>query len=214
MWTKPNTAEGAGGVCNDIDCSSYKKDTDCKDVTVNKFCSWDTTAKTCIKTVIPPVVCSSKTTQADCPSTELDECVWQVADKKCVDKQACNLYKGTTSCEENKACKVIEAGNRCIITPTETNWDKEIVVKRAWYDKTLFTLAGGKLRVTSGMAVGAVIAIIVVALLVSAVMSYVAYKKREVIATEMRKVSTKIRASLKGKQPDAPADPNHPDNKD
>ena len=64
------------------------------------------------------------------------------------------------------------------------------------------------------MAIGAVIAIIVVALIVSSVLSYIAYIKREKIAEEMRRVSTKIRASLKGKQPDAPADPNHPDNKD
>lgn len=111
-------------------------------------------------------------------------------------------------------CNVIEAGNRCIDTPTETNWNKEIVVKRKWYDKTLFELFDGKLRVTSGMAIGAVIAIIVVALIVSSVLSYIAYIKREKIAEEMRRVSTKIRASISGRQPDAPADPNHPDNKD
>ena len=69
----------------------------------------------------------------------------------------------------------------CTKTATEQNWDNEIVVKQRWYDKTLFELFDGKLRVTSGMAVGVVVAIIVVALCVSAIMSYIAYKKREEI---------------------------------
>ena len=63
----------------------------------------------------------------------------------------------------------------CTKTATEQNWDNEIVVKQRWYDKTLFELFDGKLRVTSGMAVGVVVAIIVVALCVSAIMSYIAY---------------------------------------
>lgn len=124
------------------------------------------------------------------------------------------MYTDATTCGENPVCKVTEQGERCIPTPTETNWDKEIVVKRKWYDKTLFELFDGKLRVTSGMAIGVVIAIIVVALIVSACMSYIAYKNKEKIGEEMRRLSTKVRASFKGKQPDAPTDPNHPDNKD
>ena len=72
------------------------------------------------------------------------------------------------------------------------------------------------------MAIGAVVGIIVVALLVTAIMSYIAYLKREKIAEEMRRVSTKkkktslkIRNTLSGK-PAEPVnnDPNHPDNKE
>lgn len=55
------------------------------------------------------------------------------------------------------------------------------------------------------MAVGAVVAIIVVALLVSAIMSYIAYRKREQIGEQMRRVSEyarktseRVRASIKG----------------
>jgi len=71
------------------------------------------------------------------------------------------------------------------------------------------------------MAIGAVIGIIVVALLVTAIMSYIAYLKREKIASEMRRVSeyarktsTKIRNTLSGRPAEAPSDPNHPDNKE
>lgn len=57
----------------------------------------------------------------------------------------------------------------------------------------------GKLVVTSGMAIGAAIGIIVAALIVSAVLSFTAYKKRETIATEMKRLSVKIRSSLSGR---------------
>jgi hypothetical protein len=116
---------------------------------------------------------------------------------------------------------VTEAGSRCINTPTETNWEGEEVVKQKWYDKTLFQLFDGKLKVTSGMAIGAVVGIIVVALLVTAIMSYIAYVKRDKIATEMRRVSSyarrtsqKIRGTLSGKPAETNNDPNHPDNKE
>merc|ERR1712166_715596 len=85
------------------------------------------------------------------------------------------------TCKGNTRCYVA-AQEACIKTPTEVNWDKEIVIKQGWYDKTLFSLFGGKLRVTVGMSVGIVVAIVVIALLVSAVLSYLAYRKREVIA--------------------------------
>ena len=88
-------------------------------------------------------------------------------------------------------------------------------MKEKWYDKTLFQLFNGKLVVTSGMAVGAVIGIIVVALLVSAVLSFIAYNNRKKIATEMRRVSeyarktsVKIRGTLSGRPAEPAADPN------
>jgi len=66
------------------------------------------------------------------------------------------------------------------------------------------------------MSVYTVIALIVVALLISAITSYVAYQKREKIAEGMRraseyarKASLRVRASLSGRPQNEPqADPN------
>lgn len=65
------------------------------------------------------------------------------------------------------------------------------------------------------MAVGVVIAIIVAVLLVSAILSFIAYKKREAIGTEMRRVSAyarrtseKIRGTFSGRQEEPAVDPN------
>ena len=91
----------------------------------------------------------------------------------------CQNYTSAETCLENKKCYVQEQGEKCIKTPVELNWDKEIVVKSRWYDQTLFELFDGKLRVTTGIALGAVISIVIISLIISAVLSYFAYVKRK-----------------------------------
>lgn len=137
--------------------------------------------------------CTALTTSATCTATAVSkECVWkkettEATESKCfpVPPPAapveCNTLLTSSTCKGNTRC-FVAAQEACIKTPTEVNWDKEIVIKQGWYDKTLFSLFGGKLRVTVGMSVGIVVAIVVIALLVSAVLSYLAYRKREVIA--------------------------------
>ena len=56
------------------------------------------------------------------------------------------------------------------------------------------------------MAVGAVIAIVAGALVVSGIMSYIAYRKRETIATNMRRVSEYVRKSISGRPQEEPVD--------
>lgn len=92
----------------------------------------------------------------------------------------------------------------CAATPIEINWDKEEVIREGWYNKTLFVIGG--VKITAGMSVYTMVAIIVLALLISAITSYVAYQKRDAIAVEMRraseyarKTSLKIRASISGR---------------
>ena len=90
----------------------------------------------------------------------------------------------------------------------EINWDDEVVVKTSWYDKTLFNL--GEVRFTTGSSVIAVGIILVLVLIISAVMSYLAYVKRETLKVQLRRgsdyvrrTSQKHRASIgrEGRQP-------------
>jgi hypothetical protein len=49
-------------------------------------------------------------------------------------------------------------------------------VKVNWYDKALFTLGkDGVIKITVGMSIGVVIVIIAIALIVSAICSFIAY---------------------------------------
>lgn len=78
VWNKVDASNERGASCADIDCTKYTKDTTCKDASVNKFCSWDATKKTCAKKVTPPVVCSTITDGTTCPKTigASGKCVW------------------------------------------------------------------------------------------------------------------------------------------
>lgn len=100
--------------------------------------------------------------------------------------------------------KEVKANN----TEVKTNWEGEVVPKGPWYDKELFNIGGTS--VTAGdVAVGTVILIIVI-LIVVAVCMFISWRKRKEIAAGVRRLSSKIRASIAGKKkPDEqPADPN------
>ena len=107
-----------------------------------------------------------------CPS---DRCV--TTDAACVDivVPLCKDYKAKNTCEANTKCRVL-ALEACIDTPFEVNWENEKIVKVNWYDKALFTLGkDGVIKITVGMSIGVVIVIIAIALIVSAICSFIAY---------------------------------------
>ena len=90
----------------------------------------------------------------------------------------------------------------------EINWDDQVIVKKYWYDRTLFNI--GEMRFTTGASVIAVGILLVIVLIISACVSYLAYVKREEIREQftrgsdyVRRTSHRIRASIgrEGRQP-------------
>lgn len=222
QWLAKSDKAGSGDAqmnsyCGEVSCGGYTDKASCTASALLSFCSWNDDK--CART--PPPQCSDRTTAATCGGAG---CQWTAktasAPATCSDPPACDTFSESKTCkaqtqpqDTSKARCYVQSEAGCAEAATEENWDNEIVVRQGWYDKTLFELFDGKLRVTSGMAVGVVVAIIVVALCVSGIMSYIAYRKREDIAKNMRRVSEyarrtseRVRRSISGRPQEEPAD--------
>lgn len=203
----PTAQEGDPAYCQDKEivkpekCSSFSEETTCPtDRCVFKPDN--------ILTKCEDKKCSAITDQTACNAyVETfeggDKCHYNTAAKKCLGRNECATYGQSNMCNANDFCYIVSF-KECAQTQIELNWDKEEVIREAWYNKTLFEIGG--VKITAGMSVYTMIAIIVVALLISAITSYVAYQKRDKIAEEMRraseyarKASLKIRASISGR---------------
>lgn len=99
---------------------------------------------------------------------------------------------------ETKECNVTSG--------TKVSWNCEVVPEGKWLDTKLFTI--GQLEIKASTAIigtGTLLGVIAIAV---AICSYIAYKKRQAIASEFRRASTFIRKSLSGRQEEAAEDPN------
>ena len=91
-----------------------------------------------------------------------------------------------------------------IVNGTKLDWDGNVVPEEKWFDKTMFT--AGDFEVSHGLfAIGSASLIILIASIVTAICLFLAYRKRRLLASQIRKVSvyanrmsTKIRQSLSG----------------
>ena len=68
------------------------------------------------------------------------------------------------------------------------DWDGNVIPNEKWYDKTMFTI--NDFEVTTGyFAAGSASFIILISGIVFAICSFVAYRKRKLLASEIRRVS-------------------------
>lgn len=89
----------------------------------------------------------------------------------------------------------------------KVNWDGEVVAEEPWYDKELFKLNGSKITpINAAIFTGGTI--LIMAGIITACCSFIAYRKRKELAREIRRVSIytgrisdRIRRSISGRTP-------------
>lgn len=68
------------------------------------------------------------------------------------------------------------------------DWDGKVVPNEKWYDTTMFTI--NDFEVTTGLfAAGSASLVILISGIIFATCSFVAYRKRKLLASEIRRVS-------------------------
>ena len=91
-----------------------------------------------------------------------------------------------------------------VINGQKIDWNGNVIPDEPWYDKTLFTI--DDFEVSTGLFAGASAAtIVIIASIIFAICSYLAYRKRKLLAGQIRRVSgyvsrvsMKIRQSISG----------------
>ena len=105
-------------------------------------------------------------------------------------------------------------GESGIINGTKISWTGEVVPDEPWYDRKLFKISD--FEVSTGLfAAGSASLIILIAGITFEILSFLAYRKRKLLASQIRRVSeyavrmsVKIRASVSGHTVDQTIDDN------